>query len=244
LIEEKIDADGDGDIDHETCYAYDGNSIVLQFDKDGSGSLDTSNLSHRYTWQPDAVDQLMADEQVHFDNQQDLVYDSFGNLESQTNSSIVCLIRWTGRPFSVYTGLQNNLNRWYDPIVAGWISQDPIGFKSGTTNLYCYCGNSPTNIIDYTGLGPFDWWPHWDDLRYFYYCGWSNRFDKDINQNSNRFKNLDDDLRKNRGRGGNAGVTPPVNAPTVGKTMETLSEASHVVEGVGETGPLLFPPVP
>jgi hypothetical protein len=50
LIEEKIDADGDGDIDHETCYAYDGNQIVLQFDKEGAGDVVASNLSHRYLW--------------------------------------------------------------------------------------------------------------------------------------------------------------------------------------------------
>jgi hypothetical protein len=61
-IGENIDSNGDGQIDHEIRFAYDGNQIVLEFEKDGSGTLDASNLSHRYTWLPNAVDQLMADE--------------------------------------------------------------------------------------------------------------------------------------------------------------------------------------
>ena len=38
----------------------------MQFDEDCSGptQMTNANLTHRYLWQPDAVDQLMADEQV------------------------------------------------------------------------------------------------------------------------------------------------------------------------------------
>jgi RHS repeat-associated protein len=50
--------------EHQIRFAYDGNEIVLQFDKDGSGTLHASNLTHRYTWLPGAVDQLMSDEQL------------------------------------------------------------------------------------------------------------------------------------------------------------------------------------
>jgi RHS repeat-associated protein len=49
------------------------------------------------------------------------------------------------------TGQQNNLNRWYDPKVGRWASVDPDGFAAGQTNLYVYCGNSPTNATDPTG---------------------------------------------------------------------------------------------
>ena len=69
-IGETIDSNGDGQIDHQTRFAYDGNQIVLQFDKDVSGAtgsasaLTGADLSHRYLWQPDVVDQLLADEQL------------------------------------------------------------------------------------------------------------------------------------------------------------------------------------
>jgi RHS repeat-associated protein len=166
---------GEGFTEHQIRFAYDGNQIVLQFDKDGSGQLDASNLSHHYTWQPGAVDQLMADEQTDKvvwtlgDNQgtiRDLavmdsgvtsvanhrVFDSFGNLVSQTNSAVDCLFGYTGRAFDSNTGLQNNLNRWYDVSIGGWISKDPIGFGGGDTNLYRYVGNNPTNGSDPSGL--------------------------------------------------------------------------------------------
>jgi RHS repeat-associated protein len=201
-------------VEHETRFAYDGNQIVLEFDKvissplpsgegqgEGTGTvpLGVKDLTHRYLWQPNAVDQLMADEQVHFDSQQGLVtdrlvlaltdnlgtvrdlafydaqtqtttvvnhrvYDSCGVLVSQTDSTIVCLIGFTGRPSDPATDLQNNLHRWYDPVIAGWFSVDPKGFDGGQTNLYVYCGNSPTNAVDPTGLA---WWNLWlADLGY------------------------------------------------------------------------------
>jgi RHS repeat-associated protein len=171
--------------EHQIRFAYDGNQIVLQFDKDGSSTLDSSNLSHRYTWLPGAVDQLMSDEQTDNvvwtlgDNQgtiRDLavldsgvtsvanhrVYDSFGNLTSQTNSAVDCLFGYTGRAKDGVTGLQNNGERWYDSSTGGWISKDPIGFDAGDTNLYRYVGNSPTNATDPTGLNRCVVWqgPH------------------------------------------------------------------------------------
>ena len=57
---------------HQTRYVYDGNQIVMQFDKAGSGDLAASDLSHRYLWGP-AVDQLMADEQTGGVNSQGTV---------------------------------------------------------------------------------------------------------------------------------------------------------------------------
>ena len=69
-IGETIDSDGDGVIDQTIGYSYDGDQITLQFKKTGSGPMNPSHLSDRYLWQANAVDQLMADERVHFDSQQ------------------------------------------------------------------------------------------------------------------------------------------------------------------------------
>jgi RHS repeat-associated protein len=92
------------------------------------------------------------------------VFDAYGNLKSETNpqtgqaAAVDCLFAFTGRLYDKPTGLQNNLNRWYDPNVGRWISQDPIDFKSGTTNVCVYCANNPTMAVDPTGLGPDGWW--------------------------------------------------------------------------------------
>ncbi len=189
-IGENIDFDGDGVVDHQIRFAYDGNQIVLQFDKAGTGDVTGTDLSHRYLWQPQAVDQLMADEQLlpasggGYDQSQpgnvvlpladqlgtirDLttndaqtgvtsvanhrVYDSFGNLLSQTSAAVDCLFGFTGRPLDKATGLQNNLERWYDAKAGGWMSKDPIGLTAADTNASRYCGNCPLMFSDPVGL--------------------------------------------------------------------------------------------
>jgi RHS repeat-associated protein len=61
---------------------------------------------------------------------------------------------FTGRLLDRATGLQNNLNRWYDPKIGRWLSEDPISFAAGDANLYRYVGNSPTNLTDPSGQIP------------------------------------------------------------------------------------------
>jgi len=105
------------------------------------------------------------------------VYDSYGNLESSINPStnqpaaVDCLFGFTGQAFDNATGLQNNVNRWYDAKVGRWASQDPIGFTAGDTNTYWYVGNSPTNATDPTGRLIYFWWT---DTRVFIYCTWTD----------------------------------------------------------------------
>jgi RHS repeat-associated protein len=79
------------------------------------------------------------------------VYDAYGNLTSET-AAVDCLFGYTGQLYDNATGLQNNLNRWYDPSVGRWMSQDPIGFGGGDANLYRYVGNSPLGYRDPSGL--------------------------------------------------------------------------------------------
>ncbi len=63
-IGENIDEDGDGTIDRQLRFVYDGTQIVLQFETEGEGAVTGEDLSHRYLWQANAVDQLLADEQL------------------------------------------------------------------------------------------------------------------------------------------------------------------------------------
>ena len=69
-----------------------------------------------------------------------------------------CIFGYTGRPTSKATGLQNNLNRWYEAITHKWLSEDPSGFGGGDANLYRYCRNGATNGVDPRGLEqPANW---------------------------------------------------------------------------------------
>ncbi len=109
------------------------------------GQSSSPALSHRYLWNAQAIDHLFADENVadaevlyaltdhqgsvrdlvSYDAQNDVttienhrVYDSYGNLASETGPAVDCLLGYTGRQFDEASGLQNNLNRWYDPKVS------------------------------------------------------------------------------------------------------------------------------
>ena len=50
------------------------------------------------------------------------------------------------------TGLYYDAARWYDSANSVFISQDPIGFNDGGTNLAMYCSNNSTNYVDPSGL--------------------------------------------------------------------------------------------
>ena len=64
----------------------------------------------------------------------DLIYGAFGRVTSESNPAVDSLFLFTARPFDADTGLQNNLNRWYDTPVGRWLStdtSDPLGFFCG-----------------------------------------------------------------------------------------------------------------
>jgi RHS repeat-associated protein len=175
-----VDADGDEDFDSERFFAYDGNQIVLAFD----GDSDT-DLTNRYLWGPvvdqiladEQVTSLGSAGDViwpltdHLGTARDLaeytdgpdttaitnhrIYDSFGNLVSETNSAVDHLFGFTARPWDEETDLQYNLNRWYDPVIGQWMSEDPIGFAAGDANVRRYVGNESVNAADPSGLVPW-----------------------------------------------------------------------------------------
>jgi RHS repeat-associated protein len=82
-----------------------------------------------------------------------LVYDSFGTITSQTNSTYQPFVTYAGMQLDTVTGLYYDNMRWYDPPNSIFVSQDPIGFNDGGTNSPMYCANSPTNATDPSGLG-------------------------------------------------------------------------------------------
>jgi RHS repeat-associated protein len=61
-------------------------------------------------------------------------------------------VRFTGQLLDYQAGLNYHHHRWYDPAAGRWISEDPIGFASGDTNLNRYVANSPTIYVDPSGL--------------------------------------------------------------------------------------------
>ena len=80
-----------------------------------------------------------------------IIYDTFGNIVTQTNATDAVRFMFAGMEYDSVTGLYYDHARYYDAVIGRFVSQDPMGFAAGDTNLYRYVGNSPTSIADPSG---------------------------------------------------------------------------------------------
>ena len=82
--------------------------------------------------------------------QTEYTYEPFGKTTpgGASNSSSY---QYTGRE-NDGTGLYYYRNRYYHPQLQRFISEDPIEFEGGDSNLFAYVQNAPINYIDPLGL--------------------------------------------------------------------------------------------
>jgi RHS repeat-associated protein len=80
-----------------------------------------------------------------------IVYDPFGNIVTQTNATDAVRFGFAGMEFDSVTGLYYDHARYYDAAIGRFISKDPKGFAAGDTDLYRYVGNQPSSRSDPTG---------------------------------------------------------------------------------------------
>lgn len=81
-------------------------------------------------------------------------YDPWGNVQN-SQESVENPLQFTGREWDAGPGLLYLRNRYCDPSIARFTSQDPIGL-SGGINPYVYAANSPVRFTDPFGLDPCD----------------------------------------------------------------------------------------
>jgi RHS repeat-associated protein len=67
---------------------------------------------------------------------------------NETNSTVDSRYLFTGREFDEEIDLYYYRARYYNSEIGRFISIDPIGFESGTYNLYGYVGNNPISNSD------------------------------------------------------------------------------------------------
>ena len=89
-------------------------------------------------------------------------YDSFGNVVTETNPAEGDRFKYTGREYDDLTGLYYYRARWYDARTGKFLSEDPLGFAAGDYNLGRYVGNDPVNSVDPRGLWTFSLGPEID----------------------------------------------------------------------------------
>lgn len=146
-------------------YVYDGEDILLEYDE-------TNALLARYTHGP-GIDEPVAMVRGganYFYHQDGLgsvteltdgagatakayAYDAYGNILEQTGT-VENPYAYTGRELDADTGLYYYRARYYDPRIGRFLQKDPIGFGSGSPNLYTYAFNSSVNLADPLGLSP------------------------------------------------------------------------------------------
>jgi RHS repeat-associated protein len=79
---------------------------------------------------------------------------SYGNAPVDNPSGSGDRFKFIGREYDVEVGLYSYRNRYYDPAIGRFLSQDPLMFRGGDSNLYRYVMNRPTQSLDPTGLLP------------------------------------------------------------------------------------------
>src|SRR5262249_2481081 len=83
-----------------------------------------------------------------------LVYDAFGNITSETDSTKRGHFAWTGREFDKENGLQYSRGRDYNPKPGRFQQEDPLGLTPDV-NRYRYIHNMPTGGTDPSGFEPY-----------------------------------------------------------------------------------------
>jgi RHS repeat-associated protein len=158
LFDRRITKNVNGQI---TNFFYHGNNLWKQMNSSGTshyltdGSIDgwiaRSNSAGINWYLTDRLGSItgLTDDNGKLINS--TTYDSYGHIASQSNPTAADQFAFTGREFDQETGLYYFRARYYNPDLGTFLSDDPIGFESGTFNITSYCQNSPVNSFDNTG---------------------------------------------------------------------------------------------
>jgi RHS repeat-associated protein len=146
-----------------TQYLHDGDNVIQEQNAAGSATADLlTGLG---------VDDTFA--RIESGTTTSLLTDALGSTVGLTDATGAITTSYAYQPFGKttasggassnsfqFTGRENDgggaglyfyRGRYYNPTWGRFISEDPIGFAGGDSNLYAYVGNSPTNFVDPQG---------------------------------------------------------------------------------------------
>ncbi len=174
LIRTATDSTGSGEFTYAYT-VYDDQNPYLQVTDPAALANPATNttvaISQRYLYGP-AVDQILATDNGGgsvlwglgdnvgtirdvVDNsgtdQNHVEFDAFGAATGGTSVSSSFSFGLNGMRYDRTTGLYQTQTVPYDPTTGQRLSQDPIGFASGTTNFTAWAGNNPVQNADPSG---------------------------------------------------------------------------------------------
>jgi len=140
-----------------TSFLYDGMNVIQEnagAAKVLTGSVDEfsqkTDANGSMTPLTDALGSVVALVDASGTVQAQDTYDPFGGT-SISGTASGNAAQYTGRE-NDGTGLYYYRARYYNPALGRFISADPLEFEGSGVNFYAYAGNSPTAIIDPSGL--------------------------------------------------------------------------------------------
>lgn len=147
-----------------TRYLHDGQHVVAEVDATGNvlrqytyypgvdrpHSLRTGGVTYYYVTDPRGNVSGLVRPGAGVVNRYD--YTAFG-VATTVTEAVANPLRYGGREYDAETGLYYLRNRYYDPALQRFASEDPLG-ALGADNAYEYAGNDPMSRGDPTGLCP------------------------------------------------------------------------------------------
>ncbi|MFO0820040.1 MAG: FG-GAP-like repeat-containing protein [Pirellulales bacterium] len=162
-----------------TYFVYDREDVIATYvDTDGVEGPASMALDQRFLHGP-AVDQVLAQEDAagyvqwyltdHLGTVRDLVhaptgaiqqftYDTYGNPLAYGGIEVGTRYGFTGRELDLETNLYSYRLRYYSSALGQFVSEDPLRFSVGETNLDEYAHNSPVQFVDPMGLSALDFY--------------------------------------------------------------------------------------
>jgi RHS repeat-associated protein len=147
-------------------YVYDGDNIIAEYDGGdnlarkfihGPGidepiaMIDVEDDNATYYYHYDALGSVVALSDTSGDTVEIYEYSVFGQVAA-TDANNPNPFMFTGREFDKETGLYYYRARYYNPTLGRFLQTDP----AGSANLYSYCSNDPTGLIDPSGCEESD----------------------------------------------------------------------------------------
>jgi RHS repeat-associated protein len=163
LIETRVGGTAATNVQYQYVWSLRGDAIPILRDTYSAGALQSASRIYYTTDANGNVTALIGLSGGTWTVIERYVYDAYGTvtvynpawttaLGGYASSTVGNTLFFGGLSVDPATGLFHALFRWYNSALATWTATDPLGEAGSGPNLYGYCGDSPANWTDPSGL--------------------------------------------------------------------------------------------